>query len=199
MNINMNADEKPGMAIMISGTGSNMEAIISAARRGSLAARAVLVISDNPDAPGLKKAKSKGVKTLAVPYEKGVPREETESAIIAAIKAARAEWVVLAGFMKLLTPNFVQAYRNRIVNIHPALLPSFPGAHAIRDALSAKADVTGVTVHMVDELMDHGAIIAQEEVAILPGDTEETLAARIHAVEHRLYPKTLQQLFHEDF
>ncbi|MDR0653355.1 MAG: phosphoribosylglycinamide formyltransferase [Synergistaceae bacterium] len=194
-----NADEKPGMAIMISGTGSNMEAIISAARRGTLAARTVLVVSDNPDAPGLKKAKAKGVKTLAVPYKKGVPREEAESAIIEAIKAERAEWVVLAGFMKLLTPYFVQTFRNRIVNIHPALLPSFPGAHAIRDALAARADVTGVTVHMVDELMDHGTIIAQEEVAILPGDTEETLAARIHAVEHRLYPRTLQQLFHEDF
>jgi formyltetrahydrofolate-dependent phosphoribosylglycinamide formyltransferase len=195
----MNADEKPGMAIMISGTGSNMEAIMSAARRGSLAARTVLVISDKPDAQGLKKAKAKGVKTLAVPYKKEVPREETESAIIGAIKAERAEWVVLAGFMKLLTPRFVQTFRNRIVNIHPALLPSFPGAHAIRDALAARADITGVTVHMVDELMDHGTIIAQEEVAILPGDTEETLAARIHAVEHRLYPRTLQQLFHEDF
>ena len=195
----MNAGEKPGMAIMISGTGSNMEAIISAARRGSLAARAALVISDNPDAAGLKKAKGKGIKTLAIPYEKSVPREQTESAIIEAIKAERAEWVVLAGFMKLLTPYFVRTFRNRIVNIHPALLPSFPGAHAIRDALAARADVTGVTVHMVDELMDHGTIIAQEEVAILPGDTEETLAARIHAVEHRLYPRTLQQLFHEDF
>ena len=176
-----------------------MEAIISAARRGTLAARTVLVVSDNPDAPGLKKAKAKGVKTLAVPYKKGVPREEAESAIIEGIKAERAEWVVLAGFMKLLTPYFVQTFRNRIVNIHPALLPSFPGAHAIRDALAARADVTGVTVHIVDELMAHGTIIAQEEVAILPGDTEETLAARIHAVEHRLYPRTLQQLFHEDF
>ena len=195
----MNAGEKPGMAIMISGTGSNMEAIISAARRGSLAARTALVISDNPDAAGLKKAKRKGVKTLAIPYKKGIPREQTESAIIEAIKAERAEWVVLAGFMKLLTPYFVQTFRNRIVNIHPALLPAFPGAHAIRDAFEARADITGVTVHMVDELMDHGTIIAQEEVAILPGDTEETLAARIHAVEHRLYPKTLQQLFHEDF
>jgi formyltetrahydrofolate-dependent phosphoribosylglycinamide formyltransferase len=195
----MNADEKPGMAIMISGTGSNMEAIISAAKRGSLSVRPVLVVSDNPDARGLKKAKSMGVKTLAVPYERGIPREETESAIIGAIKAERAEWIVLAGFMKLLTPRFVQAFRNRIVNIHPALLPAFPGAHAIRDAIEAKADITGVTVHMVDELMDHGTIIAREEVAILPGDTEETLAARIHAVEHRLYPRTLQQLFHEDF
>jgi formyltetrahydrofolate-dependent phosphoribosylglycinamide formyltransferase len=195
----MNSDERPGLAIMISGTGSNMEAVISAAKRGLLAARTAIVISDNPDAPGLRKARAKGVKTLAVPYKKGVPREETEAAIIEAIKAERAEWVVLAGFMKLLTPYFVQTFRNRIVNIHPALLPAFPGAHAIKDALAARADITGVTIHMVDELTDHGTIIAQEEVAIMPFDTEETLAARIHAVEHRLYPRTLQQLFHEDF
>ena len=175
-----------------------MEAIIAACRRGSLAAEVAIVISDNKDASGLKKAKSKGVKTLAAQYEKNVPREENEARIIAALKAERVEWVVLAGFMKVLTASFVREFPNRIVNIHPALLPAFPGAHAIKDALDAKADITGVTVHIVDEYVDHGTIIAQEEVPILPGDTEETLAPRIHAVEHRLYPRTLQQLFHED-
>lgn len=188
----------PRIAILISGAGSNMEAIISACKGGALEAEVAVVISDNPDAAGLRKARSRGVPTLAAPYGRGVPREESEAPIIEALVAARAEWVVLAGYMKVLTASFVRAFQNRIVNIHPALLPAFPGAHAIRDALAAGADVTGVTIHIVDELVDHGAIIAQEEVAILPGDTEDTLARRIHAVEHVLYPRTLRQLFHED-
>jgi formyltetrahydrofolate-dependent phosphoribosylglycinamide formyltransferase len=189
---------KPRIAILISGTGSNMEASVSACRRGSLAAETAIVISDNPEAAGIKKAKSKGVKTLVAQYKKEASREENEFPIVDALKREDVDWVVLAGFMKILTEGFVRAFPNRIVNIHPALLPSFPGAHAIRDALEVGADVTGVTIHIVDEYVDHGAIIAQEEVPILPGDTEETLAPRIHAVEHRLYPRTLQQLFHED-
>jgi len=175
-----------------------MEAILSACRKGSLAADIAIVISDNPKAAGIMKAKTKGIKTLVAPYKKGAPREENESPIIEALRNECVEWIVLAGFMKVLTSNFVRAFPNRIVNIHPALLPAFPGAHAIKDALDAQADITGVTIHIVDEYVDHGAIIAQEEVPILRGDTEETLAPRIHSVEHRLYPHTLQQLFHED-
>jgi len=175
-----------------------MEAIISACREGSLEAETAIVISDNPDAPGLRKAKLRGVKVLAFPYGKGIPREDNEAPILEALRAERIEWVVLAGFMKILTAGFVQAFPNKIVNIHPSLLPAFPGAHAIKDVLEAEADLTGVTVHIVDEFIDHGPIIAQEEVPILAGDTEDTLAARIHAVEHILYPRTLQQLFHED-
>lgn len=175
-----------------------MEAIISACRNGSLEAEIAIVISDNPKAAGLDKARSRGIKAVALPYGKEVPREENDAQIIEALRAERVEWVVLAGFMKVLTAGFIQAFPNKIVNIHPALLPSFPGAHAIRDALEAYADITGVTVHIVDEFVDHGPIIAQEEVPIFPGDTEDTLAARIHAVEHKLYPRTLQQLFHED-
>ena len=188
----------PRIAILISGTGSNMEAVISARRHGSLEAETAIVISDDPDAAGLKKAQLQGIKTLAVPYRKGIPREENEAPILEALRAERVEWVVLAGFMKILSAGFVRAFRNRIVNIHPSLLPAFPGAHAIRDVLEAAADLTGVTVHIVDEYVDHGPIIAQEETPILPGYNEDTLAARIHAVEHRLYPRTLQQLFHED-
>jgi len=188
----------PRIAILVSGAGSNMEAIISAYRQGSLEAEIAIVISDNPEAAGLGKARSRGIKTLAVPYRKGISREENEAPIIEALRAERVEWVVLAGFMKILTGGFVQSFPNKIVNIHPALLPAFPGAHAIRDALEMAADITGVTVHIVDELVDHGPIIAQEEVPVLPGDTEETLASRIHAVEHKLYPRALQQLFHED-
>jgi phosphoribosylglycinamide formyltransferase-1 len=190
---------KPRMAILISGTGSNMEAILSACKNGSLNACPAIVISDNPEAAGLRKARARGVKTLAVPYKKSVPREENEAPILKALRDERVEWVALAGFMKILTPGFVRAFRDRIVNIHPSLLPSFPGAHAIADVLEARCDVTGVTIHIVDELVDHGTIIAQTEVTILPGDTEETLAPRIHAAEHELYPRTLQQLFHDDF
>ena len=189
---------RPRIAILISGTGSNMEAIISACGHGILEAETVIVISDNPEAPGLKKAQSRGIRTFAAPYRKGIPREENEAPILDALRAERIEWVVLAGFMKILTAGFVQAFPNKIVNIHPSLLPAFPGAHAIRDALEAGAEITGVTVHIVDKYVDHGPIIAREEVSILQGDTEDTLAARIHSVEHKLYPRTLQQLFHED-
>ncbi|MDR1651368.1 MAG: phosphoribosylglycinamide formyltransferase [Synergistaceae bacterium] len=191
--------EKPKIAIMISGTGSNMEAIASACRRGSLDAVISIVISDDPGAPGLKKAARRGLAVFASPYEKGAAREENEAPIIEALKNAGVSWIVLAGYMKILSPSFVRTFPGRIVNIHPALLPSFPGAHAIKDALEAGADFTGVTVHIVDEYVDHGPILAQEEVAVIPNDTEDTLAVRIHEVEHRLYPKTLQQLFHEDY
>jgi formyltetrahydrofolate-dependent phosphoribosylglycinamide formyltransferase len=192
------APEKTRIAILISGAGSNMEAIVAACARGELDAAPVIVISDNPDAPGIKKARLRGIMTLASPYARGAGREDSEAPIIEAIKREDAEWIVLAGYMKVLTPSFVRTFPGRIVNIHPALLPAFPGAHAIADALEAGADFTGVTIHIVDEMVDHGPILAQEEVAIVPGDTEETLASRIHAVEHRLYPRTLQQLFHED-
>jgi formyltetrahydrofolate-dependent phosphoribosylglycinamide formyltransferase len=190
--------DKPKIAVLISGTGSNMEAIASACRDKKLDAEIAVVISDNPDAPGLKKARSRGLPVFASPYAKAASREENEAPIIEVIKKARADWIVLAGYMRILSASFVSTFPGRIVNIHPALLPAFPGAHAIRDALEAYADFTGVTIHIVDELVDHGTIIAQEEVPILPGDTEETLAPRIHAVEHKLYPKTLQELFHDD-
>lgn len=195
------ADKKtrtPRIAILISGTGSNMKAIIEACRSGALDADPVIVISDNADAFGLTTAKELGVQTLCAAYERGVPREKNEELIARAIEDARAEWVVLAGFMKILTSSFVRRFNGRIVNIHPSLLPAFPGAHALRDALEAEADLAGVTIHIVDEYVDHGPIIAQREVPILPGDTEESLATRVHAVEHELYPAALQQLFHED-
>jgi formyltetrahydrofolate-dependent phosphoribosylglycinamide formyltransferase len=184
--------------VLISGTGSNMEAIARACRDGALDAEITVVISDNPDAAGLARARRMRLETAVFRYARGVPREESEAPIIDEIRGRGAEWVVLAGFMKVLSPSFVRAFPGRVVNIHPSILPAFPGAHAIRDALAAGADFTGVTVHIVDELVDHGPVIAQEEVPILPGDTEETLAPRIHAVEHKLYPRTLRQIFHED-
>lgn len=191
-------ESKPRIAILLSGTGSNTDAILAACRQGTLWAEVVLVASDNPDSPGLARAAKAGCRTITAPYRKGIPGSENEQPLIDAIRESRADWVVLAGFMRILTSRFVSAFPGRIVNIHPSLLPAFPGAHAITDALKAEADVTGVTIHIVDELVDHGPIIAQEEVFILHGDTEETLAERIHAVEHRLYPATLQELFCED-
>lgn len=189
---------KPKIAILLSGVGSNMNAIISACNNGMLRAEIALVASDNPASPGLLRAGKMGYKTLAAPYRKGAPRTENERPIFRAILTSGIEWIILAGFMRVLSPEFVRAYRNRIVNIHPSLLPAFPGAHAVKDALDAGAEVTGVTIHIVDEFVDHGPVIAQEEVYILPLDTEASLAERIHATEHRLYPETLRQLFHED-
>ncbi|GHV52438.1 phosphoribosylglycinamide formyltransferase [Synergistales bacterium] len=189
---------KKRLAILISGTGTNMTAIIEAAESGVLDADAAVVISDNPNAKGLVRAAKMGYETIACPYAKGLPREENEQAVIKAIKERDIDWIVLAGFMRVLSPSFVKEFRGRIVNIHPALLPAFPGARAIRDAIEAGAEVTGVTIHIVDELVDHGPIIAQREVPILPGDTEETLAMRIHETEHELYPRMLQELINED-
>ncbi|MDR1915800.1 MAG: phosphoribosylglycinamide formyltransferase [Synergistaceae bacterium] len=189
---------KPRLAVLISGTGSNMEAIAAACRSGLLDAEIAVVISDNPNAAGLSRARKMRIETVACPYKRGIPRGENEIPIIEEIRGRDVDWIVLAGYMKILTSDFVRTFPGRVVNIHPSLLPAFPGAHAIRDALDAGADFTGVTIHIVDELVDHGPIIAQEEVVILPGDTEETLASRIHAVEHKLYPRTLQELIHED-
>ena len=194
----MTETPKPRLAILISGTGSNMEAIMAACDRGDLLAEIALVVSDQPEARGVKTAKKRGVETFVSPYERGVSRQANELPIVKALQEKNIDWIVLAGYMKILSSDFVRAFPGRIVNIHPSLLPAFPGAHAIRDALDGRADYTGVTIHIVDELVDHGPILAQEEVPIYLGDTEESLAIRIHEVEHRLYPRTLQQLLHED-
>ena len=191
--------EKQRMAILISGNGTNMVEIIKAQRRGDLRADVAVVISDNPDAPGLHRAVGFGCRTAVTPYATGVTREGNERAILEAIEQASVDWIVLAGFMRILSGDFVRRFPGRIVNIHPSLLPAFPGAHAIRDAFEARASYTGVTIHIVDELVDHCPIIAQEEVPILHNDTLETLETRIHAVEHRLYPQTLQALLCLDF
>jgi formyltetrahydrofolate-dependent phosphoribosylglycinamide formyltransferase len=185
---------KKKIVILISGSGTNMVAIINAQKNGSLNAEIPLVICDNPNAPGIQKARDLGCKTLITPYAKGVSREGSESRIVEAIVEYDIDLIVLAGFMRILSAGFVRKFSGRIINIHPSLLPSFPGAHAIKDVLEAGVEFTGVTIHVVDEQVDHGPIIAQERVAVLPGDCEESLAARIHAVEHRLYPEVLQHV-----
>jgi len=185
---------KPRVAILISGKGTNMLALIRCFSEGLLPGEVALVATDNPDAPGLKKASEFGVKTFAFPY-RSMGRESFETALRACLTAHEVEWILLAGFMKILSPEFVSAYSGRIVNIHPSLLPAFPGLDAIGQAWRYGVKITGVTVHLVDEQVDHGTILAQRALRIREGETLESLEARIHEVEHRLYWRTLRDLF----
>jgi len=182
----------PAIAVLCSGQGTNLQAILNAVRRGMLRARVALVISDRPDAKALRRAGLAGVETRYINPRQFPTRASYERALIQLLESCDVRLVCLAGFMRILSPVFVRHFRHRILNIHPALLPAFPGAHAIHDALAWGAKVTGVTVHLVDELMDHGPIIVQEALAISPHDTERTLLARIHRIEHRLYPKAIE-------
>ena len=175
-----------------SGQGTNLQAILDAIRAGRLRGRIGLVVSDRPDAPVLQRARRAGVEARYVNPKQYSTRGSYERALISLLDARKVRLVCLAGFMRVLSLVFVQHFRQRILNIHPALLPAFTGAHAIREALAWGAKLTGVTVHFVDEQVDHGPIILQEAVPIRPGDTERTLLARVHAVEHRLYPCAIQ-------
>ena len=181
----------PAIAVLCSGQGTNFQALVSAARRGALRARIALLISDRPDAFALTRARRAGVEARYINPKAFPTRAAYERALIRLCEAHRVRLVCLAGFMRILSPVFVRRYRHRILNIHPALLPAFPGSHAIRDALRWGAKVTGVTVHLVDEAVDHGPILLQEALAIRPGETEAELLARIHRIEHRLYPKAI--------
>jgi phosphoribosylglycinamide formyltransferase-1 len=181
----------PALAVLCSGRGTNLQAILDATRAGRLRARVALVISDQPHAPALRRAKRAGAEAVLVDRRAYPSRDEFEQAMAGLIDARQIRLICLAGFMRLLSPAFVARYAGRILNIHPALLPAFPGAHAVRDALAWGAKVTGVTVHFVDDQVDHGPIILQEAVVIGPRDTEASLLRRVHAVEHRLYPKAI--------
>lgn len=182
------------IGILISGRGSNMVAIVEAVLKGQIAdAEVAVVISDKPDAPGLARAASLGVEALAVP-RLGRSREEHDSETVSELKKRGVELVCLAGYMRLLSSGFVNAFPNRIVNIHPSLLPHFPGLDAQRQAVEAGVSESGCTVHFVDELLDHGPVILQKRVPVLPDDTAETLSARILEVEHVAYVEALQQL-----
>ena len=181
----------PSIAVFCSGRGTNLQAILDACRRGRLRARVALIVSDRPEAPALRRARRAGVEARYVNHKNFPTRAAYERQLIRLCEGHRVRLICLAGFMRLLSPVLVRRYRHRILNIHPALLPAFPGAHAIRDALAWGAKVTGVTVHLVDEKMDHGPIVLQEAVAVKPGDGESSLLARIHRVEHGLYPKAI--------
>jgi phosphoribosylglycinamide formyltransferase-1 len=183
------------IVILISGRGTNMERLIQACQAGEIPAQVVRVISDNPEARGLERARAYGVPTVVVPARAFPDRAAFEEALLTAVREADSDLICLAGFMRILSPRFVQAYRYRIMNIHPALLPSFPGLHAQRQALEYGVKVSGCTVHFVDEGVDTGPIIVQKAVPVLEDDTEETLAARILEKEHEAYPEAVRLFF----
>lgn len=180
-------------AVLISGRGSNMDALLRAASRPGYPAAVALVLSNNPEAEGLARAASAGVATTAVDHRRfGRDRAAHERAVDAALRANGVELVCLAGYMRLLTPWLVDAWRGRMLNIHPSLLPAFPGLHTHRRALEAGVKLHGCTVHLVTDEVDGGPILAQAAVPVLPDDTEERLARRVLAQEHRLYPAALR-------
>ncbi|MBI2884733.1 MAG: phosphoribosylglycinamide formyltransferase [Candidatus Omnitrophica bacterium] len=181
----------PAVAVLCSGSGTNLQAIINAARRGRLRARVAVVVSDQPKAFALTRAARAGIPAIVVRRGDFPSRDAFDRRLLEILTPYRVRLVCLAGFMRVLSPIMVHRYPRRILNIHPALLPAFPGAHAVRDALAWGAKVTGVTVHVVDEEVDHGPIVLQEAVAIRPGEKEAALLKRVHRVEHRLYPHAI--------
>jgi phosphoribosylglycinamide formyltransferase-1 len=184
---------KKRVAVLISGRGSNMTALIEAARAPDYPADIVLVVSNRPDAAGLARAQQAGIATAIVDHTAfGEDREAFERALDARLRAQRIDIVCLAGFMRLLTPWFVTRWSGRMLNIHPALLPQFKGLHTHRRALEAGVQRHGATVHFVVPEMDSGPIVAQDSVPVVAGDTEDTLARRVLEVEHRIYPKALR-------
>ena len=178
--------------VLLSGTGTNLQAIIDRVADGSLDCRIALVISNRAQAAGLERARRAAIPTRVIDHHEFASREAFDGALADALRAAGVELVVLAGFDRLITRVLLDAFPNRIVNVHPALLPAFKGLHAQRQALAYGARITGATVHFVDEAEDHGPIILQGAILVAPDDTEETLAQRILEVEHRLYPAAIQ-------
>jgi phosphoribosylglycinamide formyltransferase-1 len=178
------------LGILLSGRGSNFEAIAEAIKSGRLKAEIAIVISNRADAPGLEAAKRRGFNAQLIP-SKGRVREQHDAEVIAALTQAQVDLVCLAGYMRLLSPDFVRAFPNRIVNIHPSLLPAFPGMDAQKQALEYGVKVTGCTVHFVDEHLDHGPIILQKTVPVLDGDDLHSLAERILDQEHLAYSEAI--------
>jgi phosphoribosylglycinamide formyltransferase-1 len=179
------------VAILISGRGSNMVSLIEAASHAGFPAEIALVLSNRPDAEGLTRARESGIATLAIDHKTHPTRESFEQAMDEALAAHNIEFICLAGFMRVLTDGFVERWAGRMINIHPSLLPLFRGVHTHRRALEEGVRVHGCTVHFVVPELDAGPIIAQAVVPVVPGDTEESLAARILVQEHVLYPKAL--------
>lgn len=179
------------IGVLLSGSGTNLQAIIDDIAAGKLNAQIVHVISSRPDAYGIERAKAAGLSVTALNREVYADREAADARIVAEMQQAGADYIVMAGYMRMLTPVVLNAFPDRVLNLHPALLPSFKGAHAIDDAFNYGVKVTGVTVHLANEVYDEGRILAQEPVCVQDGWTVEDLEAAIHEVEHRLYPQVL--------
>ncbi|GAB7082007.1 phosphoribosylglycinamide formyltransferase [Megalodesulfovibrio paquesii] len=182
------------LAVLISGSGSNLQAMLDRKAQGALDVDFRLVLSNNPKAQGLERARQAGVPALALDHRQFSSREAFDAAMVAAIREHGADTIALAGFMRLLTPVFLGAFPGRVLNIHPALLPAFPGARAQQDAAAYGVAIAGCTVHFVDEQMDHGPVVIQAAVPVAPGSDTDTLAADILTWEHRIYPQALQWL-----
>lgn len=180
------------LAVLASGNGSNLQAIIDAANREEISGSVAVVFSDKEESFALERARRHGIEALFLNPGHYSHREAYDSDVVCLLREREIELVILAGFMRLLSPHFVEQYRGRIMNIHPALLPSFPGVDGVKQALRYGVKVSGCTVHFVDEGLDTGPIILQEAVNVYDNDTEESLQERIHEVEHRLYPRAVQ-------
>jgi phosphoribosylglycinamide formyltransferase-1 len=180
------------IAILISGTGSNLQAFIDAVASGQLQAKISLVISNKPDAAGLQRAADAGIETLCIDHREYEHRETFDAALTNALQKHDIDLVILAGFMRILTPVFIEPYLGRLLNIHPSLLPKYPGLKTHQRALAAGDDEAGVTVHFVTPELDSGPPVIQARVAIGDGDTADTLAARVNVVEHKIYPLAAQ-------
>ena len=182
------------IGVLLSGSGTNLQAIIDEVRDAALPVEIVKVVSSRPDAYGIERAKQAGIPVIALNRQIYADPRAADRMIVDELRAAGAEYVVMAGYMRKLTPVVLEAFPDRVLNLHPALLPSFKGAHSIQDAFDAGVKVTGVTVHFANEDYDKGPIVAQEPVRIEEGMTLDELEAAIHAVEHVLYPRVLRQL-----
>lgn len=190
----MGLEYRARVAVFASGTGTNFEAIMNSKDRTF---DVVMLVCDKPKAHVIGKAASFGVETVVLEPEKFPSKEAYETEILKKLKRANVEWIVLAGYMRIVGKTLLDAYKGKIVNVHPSLLPAFPGKNAVGQALKAGVKVSGVTIHYVDEGIDTGPIIAQEPVTVFPNDTEETLQKRIQQVEHVLYPKVIEELTRE--
>ena len=186
------------LGILLSGRGSNFLAIAESVRKGSIAAEIAVVISNRAEAPGISHARELGLDARVIP-SKGKQREEHDAEVVAALQEKQVDLVCMAGYMRLLSPLFIRAFPNRILNIHPSLLPAFPGLEAQKQAIEHGVKVSGCTVHFVDEALDHGAIIVQKAVPVLPGDDAHTLADRILVQEHLAYTEAINIVLEGNF
>jgi phosphoribosylglycinamide formyltransferase-1 len=184
--------EQPRIGVLISGRGSNLGALIDAVAAGALNARIVVVISNRPGAAGLERARAAGIETLTLDHREFGSREAFDAAVARELHARGVVLVCLAGFMRLVGPGLLEAFPEAVLNIHPSLLPSFPGVDAQRQALEYGVKISGATVHLVTGELDGGPIVLQDAVPVMDADTEASLAARILAVEHRIYPAAVE-------